>query len=66
MRLELLKKMNNREEENMVDVRDYRDLLEMEEMVGVAQEKIVEALETKAVQLEYNEAYRWGESKWKT
>ena len=43
----------------MIDVRDYRDLLEMEEMVGVAQEKIVEALETKAVQLEYNEAYRW-------
>ena len=43
----------------MVDVRDYRDLLEMEEMVGVAKEKIVEALETKAVQLEYNEAYRW-------
>ena len=43
---------------DIADVRDYRDLLEMEEMVGVDQEKIVEALETKAVQLECNEAYR--------
>ncbi len=41
MRLELLKKMNNREEENMVDVRDYRDLLEMEEMVGVAKKRLL-------------------------
>lgn len=43
----------------MANINDYRDLLEMEEMVGVDQRKIVEALETKAVQLEYNEAYRW-------
>lgn len=43
----------------MANINDYRDLLEMEEMVGVDQKKIVEALETGAVQLKYNEAYRW-------
>lgn len=61
MRLELLKKMNNREEENMIDVREYGYVDEVAEKVGMSKQEVVDALSEGKTGLVYNQDYRWAE-----
>lgn len=61
MRLELLKKMNNREEENMIDVREYGCVDEVAEKVGMSKQEVVDALSEGKTGLVYNQDYRWAE-----
>ena len=61
MRLELLKKMNNMEEENMIDVREYGCVNEVAEKIGVSEQEVVDALSEGQTGLVYNQDYRWAE-----
>lgn len=61
MRLELLKKMNNREKENMIDVREYGCVDEVAEKVGMSKQEVVDALSEGKTGLVYNQDYRWAE-----